>query len=251
MNTAIEAVKDEVAKKQEYLDFITALACAINKQGAYLGLKELDNLINEVVELYHARKCSEAGRELPDVETSILIWENLASSSLQEELKSKRQGAQWMKEKASTLLASLQSQLETKEQELRESVDCTEHMKEVCDNYQKELEAKDKEVDRQQLATKRIHSTSLKILEVKDKEIEELKYKNELLEHELKYYDKEPEEDDFERYPLPICFEPREELKELNLRKDRIDENWEKWNERMVKIKSQLSTKDNTEGKMP
>lgn len=28
----------------------------------------------------------------------------------------------------------------------------------------------------------------------------------------------------FERFPLPICFEPREELKELNLRKWHIEE---------------------------
>lgn len=37
----------------------------------------------------------------------------------------------------------------------------------------------------------------------------------------------EPDEDDFERHELPIFFEPREEQKELNLRKDRIEREWQ------------------------
>lgn len=81
-----------------------------------------------------------------------------------------------------------------------------------------------------------------------ERDIREAKAEVERLEKELKYCDVEPEEDDFERYSLPICFEPREELKELNLRKDRINREWEGWNERMSKIKSQL-TQHKTEDK--
>lgn len=37
----------------------------------------------------------------------------------------------------------------------------------------------------------------------------------------------EPDQDDFDMYPLPICFDDREELRELNRRKDRIEREWQ------------------------
>lgn len=113
MKTTIEAIKDEVAKKHGFNCWCNEIANEI--------------LINETIHLYHQRKCEEAGRELPDV--------NFVPHDKQYD--SNEDGANWMKGFAIKLLASLQSQLEAKEQELKESVDCTEHMKEVCDNYQK------------------------------------------------------------------------------------------------------------------
>jgi len=36
-----------------------------------------------------------------------------------------------------------------------------------------------------------------------------------------------PNEDDFVRYPLPLCFDPNGEIKELYLRKKRIEREWQ------------------------
>lgn len=44
-----------------------------------------------------------------------------------------------------------------------------------------------------------------------------------------KYLHTEPQEDDLERYPLPLCFDPQEEQKELWGRSQRIKRDHEQW----------------------
>lgn len=62
-----------------------------------------------------------------------------------------------------------------------------------------------------------------KEIESKDKQIASL------------YESIEPDESDFERYPLPICFDPREEQHELYRRQLMIDGEWNVWHSKYGK----------------
>jgi len=63
----------------------------------------------------------------------------------------------------------------------------------------------------------------------------------------------ESDEEDFDRYDLPICFEPTEELKELNRRSDRIKADHKKWQEAESKLRTftiDYSKVDNSKKKL-
>lgn len=97
MNTdKINKAKDEVAKKHGFRYWHDLQ----NVERA-----NLNDFINEAMHLYLQTELEEAGRELPDINISIPIWENLASEGLQKELKAKREGAEWMRSEASKVIA--------------------------------------------------------------------------------------------------------------------------------------------------
>ncbi len=45
----------------------------------------------------------------------------------------------------------------------------------------------------------------------------------------------EPDESDFERYPLPICFDPEEEKRAFWKRQRSIEEEWREWDKKYGK----------------
>lgn len=71
-----------------------------------------------------------------------------------------------------------QSLLAQKEEELKESVSCTDHMKEVCDNYQKELTKLEEEIEiLKKSFSENVNTLEMlnKLMEMKEEEITKLK----------------------------------------------------------------------------
>lgn len=113
MNTTIEAVKDEVAKKHKNENWDKLL-----ESFAYDGnlLKwEFIKIEQEVVELYHTRKCEEAGKELDgDALRQLLLDE----CEFAENGTGTKNVIPSLSKFISLLLASKQSQLEVKDKEI-------------------------------------------------------------------------------------------------------------------------------------
>ena len=149
MNTTIESVRDEVAKKSCYpngeffydWNEVKTYCSTMNKDDFF------EALCGEVAELYHTRKCEEAGRELPS-ENEMKermdkhgknVYQN--TSDAQAEYSARhayRSSWEWMKEKVSALLASLKSQLEVKDAEivkLKEEIERLEVETHTEDNH--------------------------------------------------------------------------------------------------------------------
>jgi len=110
MNVTIESIKDEVSKeystrqKRKIENWENAISEYCK---GYLDEKVLEEIINRSIRLYHTRKCEEAGKDLPDSKF-VPHYHHVDSNEV---------GAEWMKGRAISILASLRIQLDAKDEE--------------------------------------------------------------------------------------------------------------------------------------
>lgn len=117
MNTTIESVKDEVAQGKGFKDWKHVLQQY--KKDELLDINWFEKM---AIELYHSRKCEEAGRELPNQErmeeiaTEYSVWINKKGKEHDGNRKisylDNITGLAEMKKIASTLLATKQGEIE-------------------------------------------------------------------------------------------------------------------------------------------
>lgn len=145
-----------------------------------------------------SKALAEASRELPDKEKT---WEYIYRDTVlqKEGQEGFSDGANWMRDRAFEVIAVMHDENEDLEK-------CADEYVNTIFQLRKELSEKDK------------------LLAEKDEQI-----------HKLKYEAIEPDECDFERYPLPICFDPQEEQRELYKRSLKIDGDYIVWNEKYGK----------------
>lgn len=111
MNTdKINKVKDEVAREYEKDDYVRYDNWQDFFHNSNHDYDFMNKLIDKVIELYHQRLCEEAGKELPDINTFI-EWFNVFCLHNQKP-PTQLEVFEWMKEKASVLLASKQGEIE-------------------------------------------------------------------------------------------------------------------------------------------
>lgn len=138
---------------------------------------EINQAVTQTIELYHSRKCEEAGRELPDddkIEEAFptTFKEPVDIKGTNDDNLCKQVGAEWMKEKASTLLASKQGEIE--------------HWKKRWEKNEERCDISDQNVTNLFLENKELKSQ----LEVKNKETEELQKELDLKTYQQEGYEK-------------------------------------------------------------
>lgn len=119
----LQSVKDEVANKLTKTIYPYSER---NFEGLMIHSEYYHEIIpkvyDEIAELYHKRMLKQV-KELPDKTTIELKEESLEVYNNQTKKYIRpyySQGAEWMKEKASILIASLREQLEEKDKEIEE-----------------------------------------------------------------------------------------------------------------------------------
>lgn len=111
MKTTIEAVKDEVAKKNGYPILVnTKEWTRWDRMFEEATSSTKEQLLHEVVELYHTRKCEEDFK-------SIMLPVKSEIKEMQQSMGTS-ETFDWVLKRCSAMLASLQSQLEAKDKEM-------------------------------------------------------------------------------------------------------------------------------------
>ena len=155
MNTTIEAVLIETCDAQN-MDL--QMCITLNPQVAFI--KEA---MQKYAELYHTRKCEEAGNELPTKEVIV----RCECPDLETEREGWKRGALWMRAVILKLLATKQFQLEAKDkgiEELQKELDLKTFQQE---GYEKTIQEVKSEIERIPYLESTIEANNQRIEELK------------------------------------------------------------------------------------
>lgn len=130
MKTTIEAVKDEVAKKNGYPILVnTKEWTRWDRMFEEATSSTKEQLLHEVVELYHTRKCEEDFK-------SIMLPVKSEIKEMQQSMGTS-ETFDWVLKRCSAMLASLQSQLEAKDKEIEYLKHCEKAREEETEGWER------------------------------------------------------------------------------------------------------------------